>query len=431
MAQSVRFSDLSVRGPHADFRVKNVDLAIVNALRRSILAEVQTAAFCFKPDTAENTVEINMNSTVLHNEFMGHRISLVPIHLTEDETSDVAEGKLKYEFHLAAKNTTTLPIDVTSGDITATLNGAPVSKDVLSRMFPDDPVTRDHILIVRLKPGSGGEVQDAEELDATCTLRMGSGKDHARWAPASICTFGNKIDDAKADAVLLEEVAKAREGHASDEEIARVTHDFMSMGRHRCYLVDDHGEPAEFNFKIRTECGLRPAYLVFKGLDVLVRRLVVLSSNVLNALPSDPATPATVTIDTYGTVTGMFQFSIEHEDHTIGNLVQSTLFNKHIRSQDNDATKNDLEYVGYYQPHPLEHRIILRVKVSDKLASGVQRFTSSCIDAVAADIRDIITDWIDFSGLTGVREVDEFRAARLLSTNKPVAKKPKAVAKKS
>ena len=399
-----RFNDLSVLGPYASFQITGVDLALVNSVRRSILSDVQTAAFCFSPDSS-NTVDILTNTSVLHNEFIGHRISLIPVHVNESETLDVSDGKSVYEFHLLVKNDGIIPIDVTSGDFTGTLNTVNIEPGDIQRFFPVDPVTRDHVLLMRLKPGSGGELQDAEEMEIRAQLRMGCGRDHARWTPTSLCAFGNQIDDAKAAAALEVEVEKSKTMNASEEEIARIIHDFNSMGRHRCFRVNEHGEAAEFNFKIRSECGLGPMYIFYKGIEILYRRLKDLAANIIGCKAADPAHPAIVTVDAYGTVAGMYQFSIEREDHTLGNLVQSFLFNKYIR--DTKTTK-ELEYVGYYQPHPLENRIVLRVKVNG--VDNVQAFMSSCIDAVAAEVHDVIAEFITFGALAGMRDVDALLA---------------------
>ena len=48
-------------------------------------------------------------------------------------------------------------------------------------------------------------------------------------------------------------------------------------------------------------------------------------------------------------------FKIEREDHTIGNLLRMQLM----------LDKN-VVFVGYKQPHPLEHHILLTVQTTDK-----------------------------------------------------------------
>jgi DNA-directed RNA polymerase alpha subunit/DNA-directed RNA polymerase subunit L len=414
---STRFGKLTRRGPNSnflEFEISGLDLAVVNAMRRTIIADVPTAAFCFSSEPHANTIVINKNTSVLHNEFLGHRISLVPIFLTEDETHAVAEGTLDLTFRLQVKNETQAPLDVTSGDIRGTRGGQEIPREELLRLFPANALTGDHVLIMKLRHGSGlADLDNAEEVDMVMRLRMGRGRDHARWMPTSLCTLAFRVDEAKADAALEAEVQEATRNNATPEEIQRIRHDFQCTGRHRHFVVNEHGEPSEFTFKIRSECGLRSEYIVFKALVILSEELKSFSKSILDA-SEERAADTKVTVEPMEGIDGMVHLTVRDADHTLGNLVQALLYNRFIRSP--TPKEDSLEYVGYHQPHPLENVIVLRCKVRLNNPDGtpgenrakINAFLSECVAEIAHDMEVLAAEWHSASDLEalGISEVN-------------------------
>lgn len=114
-----RFPRVAIREvseDYCEFELHGTDASVANSLRRVIQAEVPTIAI--------DLVEIEVNSTVLNDEFIAHRLGLVPLVSTavsrmtspfesvgdDDEWTDV-------EMTLNVKCTSDETMDVTSNDL--------------------------------------------------------------------------------------------------------------------------------------------------------------------------------------------------------------------------------------------------------------------------------------------------------------------------
>ncbi|KAE8792190.1 DNA-directed RNA polymerase II subunit RPB3-A [Hordeum vulgare] len=153
----VRIREL--KDEYAKFELRDTDASMANALRRVMIAEVPTVAI--------DLVEIESNSSVLNDEFIAHRLGLIPLtssaamsmRLSRDCDACDGDGSCEYcsvEFHLAARATESgQTLEVTAQDLRST-----------------DP---------KLRCG--------QELRLRAIARKGIGKDHAKWSPAATVTF--------------------------------------------------------------------------------------------------------------------------------------------------------------------------------------------------------------------------------------------------
>ena len=154
-----------------EFHLKDVDLSFANSLRRIIISEVPTMAI--------DMVEVVENTSPLFDEFIVHRLGLIPL---------VSEDIDNYQFPLkcsckegCSKCIVKLKIkvkcdeddirDVTSDDILSLNDNCNVK-----------PVKYgEPIVIAKLKKG--------QSIFMNLTAKKGIGKEHAKWSPVCTCVM--------------------------------------------------------------------------------------------------------------------------------------------------------------------------------------------------------------------------------------------------
>lgn len=162
------------------FTLEGVDASLSNAVRRVCIAEVPTLAI--------DLVEVLENSSVLCDEFISHRLGLVPLTSTIakemrfpyefEPDDDEDDNKTEVQFELNVKGVSESTQAVTSEDL--------VCHD--KRVFPATHVVNEKhtgssagILLVKLRKN--------QEVQLQCTARKGIGKDHAKWSPVATAVF--------------------------------------------------------------------------------------------------------------------------------------------------------------------------------------------------------------------------------------------------
>ncbi|KAL2939337.1 DNA-directed RNA polymerases II IV and V subunit 3 [Bienertia sinuspersici] len=171
-----RFPRIKIREMRDDFlkfELRNTDSSVANALRRVMIAEVPTVAI--------DLVEIEVNSSVLNDEFIAHRLGLIPLisdramtmRFSRDCDACDGDGQCEYcsvEFHLRAKCIGDQTLDVTSKDLLSS------DHTVTPIDFSDSAAADD-----------AADNRSRVETQSNSQKRIG--KDHAKWSPAATVTF--------------------------------------------------------------------------------------------------------------------------------------------------------------------------------------------------------------------------------------------------
>ena len=325
------------------FEIEPILSSVANALRRCILADVKTVAFAFDSiDPEKQDVKFIKNTGPLHNEFLGERIGLIPLHLTRDEIDKFDHDSWRFEI-----NAKSLPgdfLDVTTKDISIVNTGPTDISLTAAEVFPPDPVTGDHPIIARLRPERRGV---KEEIVVEAKASHGSGGQHARWSPVCHCVSVPLPDE--------DAVAKARD-KAEDK------HKFDTLESKMYYKKD------AFRFSIESSCGMTPEDIFASGIDTLQAKFRGLGESLAQRSPG-----AVRVIKDEGKTKVV---KLLNESDTVGSVLQQWVYDK-------------VDFVGYNSPHPMETSLVFTVTSEN---DGLEVLHDACVD-IAKHLDSVSAEW--------------------------------------
>jgi DNA-directed RNA polymerase subunit D len=155
-------------------RLKGVDRAYANAIRRVAISQVPTMAI--------DDVVILENSSVMFDELVSHRLGLIPLKTDLDRFNLPEDCDCKNALG-CSKCRVLLVLDAEAADRIRTVS----SGDLISEDPESKPVS-DAIPIVKLAPG--------QKIKLEAYARLGKGSEHAKWQPTSASVL---IETAKPD----------------------------------------------------------------------------------------------------------------------------------------------------------------------------------------------------------------------------------------
>lgn len=243
--------------------VRGVDVPFINALRRTVIAEV--------PCMAIDEVVVIENSSVLQDEVIAHRLGLIPLKTDLDSYNLPEACPCQSEFGCNLCRVS-LTLDTEAKEGTKTV----YSGELISENPSIVPVS-DKIPIIKLAKG--------QKLKLEAYARLGKGKVHAKWQPTSMCTYKYfpkiKIVASHCDKcgkcveICPRKVLAKAENKIEVRDLLACTlcQDCVDACPQNPKAIEVSGEENAFIFNVESTGGLLPERIVMEAVKVIDEQL--------------------------------------------------------------------------------------------------------------------------------------------------------------
>ena len=350
-----------------NLQIDNINLSLVNAIRRCILAEFPTIGFKTE-DYVNSDLKVIENTSSMHNEYILHRIGLVPIHYDSIKKFDPE----KYKFILKMENNTNSTISIKSNDIKV-FNNETREEEKSINFFPPDPDTKDYLLLHKLK-SNPNKIGEKLHIEGKASINVGSV--NSRFSPVSCVTFQNKIDNDKKNKARKIYVTKqlSKEQLTNTKLVKSTELDFdLSMGE-RYFHTDENDNPNVFLMYIES-IGVVPSHIIlYETLDIIINKLKLFAELVDNLITKNINESDKISIEKSKDTMDAYELIIQNETHTLGNLIQSYATTIYDDKQ--------INYIGYKNPHPLKKQIIIKIKTENNTLNEINSILSNTCNTI-------------------------------------------------
>ena len=377
-----------------------LDKSIVNSLRRTLLSEIPCVAFRVEEDSPKDII-MEVNNTSLHNEYLLHRLSMIPLYI------DPEEYEKQYLFYLNVKHDSSEPFRfVTTNDIII----YPLKKDIepsSTHTFSLDDYDRKHplskeehkeifrpfifrgkeypILITELKSTDTEGV--SQELVCYGVPSVSDGREHARWKCCSdaIYTFLPNEELFMRTANEKAGIKKIIDDAERDKFINSLR---LSEGE-RYFFRDKFNEPNQYTFTITSVHKYSSKELFIKSCEIMEQKLMKTKEQLIHLTMGQEST---ILVEPHVNE-NTYHFKLCGENDTIGNILQSHIVNKYT---DVDSL---ISFCAYKKSHPLEEYINLYIglnpsnavfgKSEEMKLNAMIKFMDDVIEDIMNIYRDI------------------------------------------
>ena len=292
-------------------QLNKINISLANAIRRTIISDINTYIM------DEKTVNFYTNNSILNNEFLGHRLALIPI---ISNLSNINYEKLIISCNKSNNSENIESVYVHDFICTNSETNEIIDNDILFK-YPN-------ILFSKLK-------YNQQLMFEAKLIKNNSENGGSFYCPVSTCIYCFKIDEMQ--------VNQATEKMNDQEKQS-----FNTLQNQRLYELNNDGNPNVYQFFIESIGFYDPKYILLSGLKLLIDRLNNLKVEFRNKDSKN------VVLAENDENQDFFYFLINNENETLGNLLSTYI-----------TYDKNVFYCGYVIEHPLKKNFLFKIKLNE------------------------------------------------------------------
>tara|TARA_Y100000992_G_scaffold302686_1_gene278370 strand:- start:257 stop:1360 length:1104 start_codon:yes stop_codon:yes gene_type:complete len=323
------------------FILSGVDISIANAIRRTILQDIDTVVFKTSPHSENDAVFIK-NTSRFNNEQLKQRLSCIPIHIKDFSNIE------NIELHVNCENTSKDIQYVTTEHFNIFDKSLQkyISSNEREQIFPKNSKTGHYIQFVRLRPKISDDIP-GEEIKFTCKFSISNASKDSMFNVACNSSYGFTWDKNKADEMwLIEEEKLENEGYEEDK-IEFMRTDWYLLDAKRYYI------PNSFNFNIESVGVFTPRELIIKSCEKLKSDFNDFKSTLDDDLEL-------ILKESVVNIDNCYDLKLQDKDATFGKSLEYILYSEYFE-------KGKISFCGYKKLHPHDNFSTIRLAFNEQV----------------------------------------------------------------
>jgi hypothetical protein len=315
------------------FTLSGVNVSIANAVRRTVLSDIETVVFKTSP-YSENLANFIVNTSRINNEILKQRLSCIPIYLKKEEIENIDDYLLEVNVENLTDDSI---IYVTTKDFIIKRKDETLSSKEIFRPWVSPDQVEHYIEFARLRPKISDSIP-GEKIHFTCKLSYGTSKESAMYNCVSACSYGYTIDKKTQDEVIEK---KRVEWKKNELNVDFETKNWLLLEGQRIVLENS------FDFIIQSIGVFTNSEIVNKACDNIIMRLAL----VLKSIESND----NLIIDSENTMNNSYDIILENEDYTIGKVIEYMMYTKYFEN------RKILSFCAFKKYHPHNTDSLIRI----------------------------------------------------------------------